>query len=248
MTATAPRRSSTSVTGSRCTCRKRSGTTATRCSRCSPATGSSAAPSRASIARRGRSNCSARGAIPHGSTSRSRASASSSAPSGSCAPGEPCRASGSGAAAVDQLDSIVVGVAHEAEKRTALAHAVGLALRLDALLLQLRERLCQVIDSERNVPVPRAHLVRPPVVIEGELELLLLVGHPEEVVRRLLLAAADDVHVATELEPERLVEGAALLRIGDPVHGVQIAGHAPESCSRSSRRSAYITLSTHSSP
>jgi hypothetical protein len=57
-------------------------------------------------------------------------------------------------------------------------------------------------------------------------ELFVLARHAEDVVRRLLLAVANDVHVATELEPERLVEGAAPIRIGDPVHRVQVSRHA----------------------
>ena len=38
-------------------------------------------------------------------------------------------------AAVDQLDAIAVGILDEADERAAFAHPVGLALRLDALLL-----------------------------------------------------------------------------------------------------------------
>ena len=65
-------------------------------------------------------------------------------------------------------------------------------------------------------------------MVEGELELLLLAGDAEEVVRRFLLAVPDDVHVAAELEPERLVERTASVRVGDAVHGVQIAGHSAD--------------------
>ena len=51
--AIAPRRCSASATGSRCTCRRRSASTATTSYRCSWATGSWAAPSRASTAGQG---------------------------------------------------------------------------------------------------------------------------------------------------------------------------------------------------
>src|SRR5665647_1731249 len=129
-------------------------------------------------------------------------------------------------AAVDQFDSVLVGIAHEADERAALAHAIRLTLRLDALLLQLRERLRQVVHGVRNVPVAGPDLVRAAVVVVRELQLLFLAGDAEEVVRRLRLAAADDVHVTAELEPERLVERAALHRIGDPDHGVQVSRHA----------------------
>jgi hypothetical protein len=59
------------------------------------------------------------------------------------------------------------------------------------------------------MPVGCAQLVPPSVMVEGELELLLLTGHTEEVVGRLELAFSDDVLVTTELESERLVETAA---------------------------------------
>src|SRR5439155_25779713 len=127
------------------------------------------------------------------------------------------------AAAVDQLDPVVVRVADEAEQRAALAHAVRLPLGLDALLFQRGERLPEVVDREGDVSIPRADVVRAAVVVERELELLSLAGGAEEVVRRFLFAVADDVHVAAELQAERLVERAALLGIGDPIHGVQIA-------------------------
>ena len=61
-TATGRRRSGTSATGSRCSCRRRSASTGTTCCRSSSATRSSAVPSRASTGRRARSSYSARGA------------------------------------------------------------------------------------------------------------------------------------------------------------------------------------------
>jgi hypothetical protein len=62
---------------------------------------------------------------------------------------------------------------------------------------------------------------RAAVVVERELELLVLAGDAEEVVRRLPLAVPDDVHVAPELQAERFVEGPSPPRIGDPEHRVQ---------------------------
>src|SRR5947207_3421668 len=73
-------------------------------------------------------------------------------------------------------------------------------------------------------PYPRAELVRAAVVVGRQLEHRLLVAHREEVVRRLELTVADDVELARESKPERLVEGAAPLRVGDPDHRVQEAG------------------------
>ena len=69
-TAIARRRCGTSSIAWRCTCRRRSGSTATTCYRYSSATGSSAVPSLASTARRRRSSCSARGTTPPGWTRR----------------------------------------------------------------------------------------------------------------------------------------------------------------------------------
>src|SRR5579864_469293 len=111
-------------------------------------------------------------------------------------------------AAVDQFDAVVVGIAHEGDERAALAHAIRLALGLDALLLQLRERRAKIVDRICDVAVAGADVVRPPVVVERQLELRVFARSAEEVVRRLLLAVSDDVELAAELEAERLVEGA----------------------------------------
>ena len=73
--------------------------------------------------------------------------------------------------------------------------------------------------------VARADVVRPPVVVEGQLELRVLARGAEEVVRRLLLAVADDVELAPELEAEGFVKGPAPGRVGDADHRVEIAGH-----------------------
>src|SRR5205085_2283700 len=35
----------------------------------------------------------------------------------------------------------------------------------------------------------------------------------------------DEAHIASELKTERQVKGVALIRIGDAVHGVEVAGH-----------------------
>src|SRR5947208_1245297 len=117
--------------------------------------------------------------------------------------------------APDDLDPVAVGITDEAEPRAALAHLVRRPLGLDALLRETRKRALQVVDADRDVAVTGSEVVRPAVVVEGELELLLLAGKAEEVVRRLLLAASDDVEVAAELEAERLVERPAALRVGD---------------------------------
>src|SRR3954447_23106039 len=134
------------------------------------------------------------------------------------------RVGGSGARLFYQLDPITVRIVHEAEEGAAFAHLVRRLLRLDALFGEARERRVEIVDADRNVPVAAAEVVGAAVVVEGQLEHGLLVGDGEEVVRRLLLAAADDVHLAIEREPERLVERAALLRIRDPDHRVQETG------------------------
>src|SRR5262249_31013073 len=143
-----------------------------------------------------------------------------------------------------QRYKLSIRIADEAQQAPALADAVGVPLRFDALLLQRLERGREVVDRERDVPVAGAEVVRAAIVVVGELELLVLAGDAEEVVRRLLLAVPDDVHIAAELEAERLVEGAALLRVGDAVHGVEVASHAaeasagPRAGSRTARRPA----------
>ena len=58
-------------------------------------------------------------------------------------------------------------------------------------------------------PYAGAELVRPAVGVQGQLELLVLPGHAVEVVRRLVVAVADDRRLLAELEAERLVELAA---------------------------------------
>src|SRR5215831_7095138 len=142
------------------------------------------------------------------------------------------RGPGARSRTLDDLDPIGIWVPDEAEPVAALAHRVRLALGLDPLLLQARERRVEVVDAYGDVPVARAQLVRAPVVVEGQLEHRLLVAEREEVVRRLQLAVADDVEVAGEREPERLVEDAALPGIGDADHGVKKGGHGGDPIAR----------------
>src|SRR5437763_5419093 len=127
----------------------------------------------------------------------------------------------SAAAALDQLDPVAVRVLDEAEPRAALADAVGLALGLDALVGQARQRAVEVVDADRDVAVAGAEVIRTPVVVVGQLQDRVVAAHREEVVRRLLLSVPDDVQLAVEREAERLVEGAAPAGIGDPDHRVQ---------------------------
>src|SRR5262249_20865258 len=47
----------------------------------------------------------------------------------------------------------------------------------------------------------------------------------EEVIRRLALPVPDDVHLARELESERLIEGAAAIGVRDAEHRVEKASH-----------------------
>src|SRR6266540_2380104 len=130
------------------------------------------------------------------------------------------------AAALDDLDPVAVRVADEAQERAALAHAVRLPFRPDSLLAEPLERVCEIVDADRDMAVAGAELVCAAVVVERQLELLLLARKAEEVVRRLELAVAHDRQLAPELHSESLVEGAAPLRIGDADHRVQVARHA----------------------
>src|SRR5437763_11155144 len=79
-----------------------------------------------------------------------------------------------------------------------------------------RRASLEVVEADRDVPVARAELIGAAVVVERQLEHRLPVADREEVVGRLELAVADDVHVALKAEAERLVERAVLLGIRDP--------------------------------
>src|SRR6266508_3690115 len=144
-----------------------------------------------------------------------------------------CRLNGLLSAAVDQFDAVLIRIADEADPRTALAYTVWLALGLDPLLFQLGECRVEIVHGDRDVAVGVAELVLPTIVVEGELEHVVVVSEREEVVRRLPLAVADDVHVTAEGEAERFVEGAALLGIGDAQHRVQVFGHQSQVTPRS---------------
>ena len=52
--------------------------------------------------------------------------------------------------AVDQLDAVAVRILDEADEGTAFADPIGLAFRLDPLLLQLAELKEQGIEPERE--------------------------------------------------------------------------------------------------
>src|SRR5262249_54941027 len=96
---------------------------------------------------------------------------------------------------LDDLDPVLVRIADDADPIAAVPHRVRRALRLDPLLGQAGERAVEVVHPDRDVPVPAAEVVRTAVVVEGELELLLLAGEAEEVVRRLEFPVPDDVQV-----------------------------------------------------
>ena len=57
-------------------------------------------------------------------------------------------------------------------------HPVGLALGLDVLLAQPRQRLVEFVDADGDVAVTAAELVAAPIVVEGQLELLLFLLIP----------------------------------------------------------------------
>lgn len=56
------------------------------------------------------------------------------------------------------------------------------------------------------MPVPGPQLVRAPIMIEGQLELLVLAGNAEEIVGRLQLTIADNRELTPKLQAERLVK------------------------------------------
>src|SRR5215218_7109442 len=105
--------------------------------------------------------------------------------------------------ALDQLDPVVVGIAHEAQQRAALADAVGRLLGLDALLGERGERLLHVRDGQRDVVVAGAMGVLRNAVVVGQLEPVAVSGETHEDVDRLV---AERLAPAL-LEAERLVEG-----------------------------------------
>src|SRR5437588_2576862 len=74
------------------------------------------------------------------------------------------------APALDQLDAVAVGVAHEAQPRAALADAVGRLLGLDALLGEPRQRRVEVAGRDRDVVVAGAELVAVDPVVVRQLE------------------------------------------------------------------------------
>src|ERR1043166_7314580 len=101
---------------------------------------------------------------------------------------------------------VAVRISDEKEPGAALAVSVRRAFGLDALRGELGERPVQVLDADRDVAVAAAEVVRATVVVVRQFEHRLLVADREETVRCLALAVADDVHLAGEREPERLVE------------------------------------------
>src|SRR5204863_9579636 len=99
----------------------------------------------------------------------------------------------------DHLDPVAVRILDEAKPRSGGAHLIRRPLGFDPPRGEFVERLVEVVHADGDVAVGGAELIRAPVVVVGELELLLLPGEAEEVVRRLGLAVADDVHVAAKL-------------------------------------------------
>ena len=109
----------------------------------------------------------------------------------------------------DQLDPVVVGIADEAQPRAALAHLVGRRARArcparPAARASRRGRRRRSRCARSRCPARRCGR-RGCRSARARSRL----ADREEVVRRLELAVADDVHVAREAEAERLVERAA---------------------------------------
>src|SRR3970282_231201 len=70
-------------------------------------------------------------------------------------------------AKLDELDAGVVRVAGEAGARAALAELIWRPFGLDPVVgCELCERPVEIVHSDRDMPVPRAEVVRTPVVVE----------------------------------------------------------------------------------
>src|SRR5215210_4254916 len=145
--------------------------------------------------------------------------------------------------APDQLDPVAVRIADERDHRPlgAAPGPVRRLLGLDAVGGQLLERLVQVVDQDRYVVVARAEVVRVDAVVVGQLEHGILVRQPHEHVHGL----RPDVHPATLLESELLVEGDGPVDVADAVAGVKVARHAsnlPVSAVTLAARQALVEL------
>src|SRR4051794_1359460 len=108
---------------------------------------------------------------------------------------------------LDDLHTVVVWIAHEAQPRAALADRVRRALRLDALLPELRQRRVEVRHADRDVTVSGAVVVRAAVVVQRQLQHVGHAARAEEVVGGLELAVSHDRRLLAGLEAERGVKG-----------------------------------------
>src|SRR3954447_24324136 len=127
--------------------------------------------------------------------------------------------------ALDELDPVAAGVAHEADPRAAGPQPVGRLLRVDALLGEPLERPVEVVDGQGDVVVARAELVRVDAEVVGQLQPVAVPRDAHEDVDRLVA----DGHAPALLEPQRLVEGDGAVDVADPVARVDEfgVGHAP---------------------
>ena len=123
---------------------------------------------------------------------------------------------------LDQLDPVLVRVAHEADPRAALAHLVGRALGLDPDARELLERGVQVVDGQGDVAVARADVVRAVLVfVPGQLQAVAVAGQAHEDVDRLVA----DRQPPAFLEAQLLVERDRPVDVRDPVAGVDQLAH-----------------------
>src|SRR5919198_2039333 len=117
---------------------------------------------------------------------------------------------------LDELDPVPVGIAHEAQARPALPHAIGRALGLDSLSGEALQRRVEIVDRDRDVPVAGAELVAVDAEFVRQLEPIAVAGEAHEDVDRLVA----DRQPAALLEAERLVEGDRPVDVGDAVAGM----------------------------
>src|SRR6266496_866439 len=114
-----------------------------------------------------------------------------------------------------------IRIAHEAQQRAALAHAVRLAFRLDPLLTQPFERHGEVVDRQGDVSVPGSELIRVDAEVVCQLQPVAVAGQAHEDVDRLVA----DRQAAALLEAERGVKGYGTIDVADAVAGVDQLGH-----------------------
>src|SRR5882672_11538155 len=85
---------------------------------------------------------------------------------------------------LDYLDSVTVGISHEADAAAALAHGVGRLLGHDALLSERRERVVEGVRRNGDVAIARTQVVGLGAGVERQFQAIPVARHPHEDVGR----------------------------------------------------------------